>query len=50
VTAPLMPLAEGDRYLGSLFARAGTRDEVEGALRTAHSQIGILIARVGSMG
>jgi hypothetical protein len=36
-----MPLAEGDRYLGFLFARAGTREEVEGALRTAHRQLGI---------
>jgi hypothetical protein len=45
-----MPLAEGDPYLGFLFARAGTPEEVEGALRTAHSQLGILIAHVGSMG
>ena len=31
MTAPLMPLAEGDRYLGFMFARAGTPGEVEGA-------------------
>jgi hypothetical protein len=44
------PAGRVDRYLGFLFARAGTREEVEGALRTAHSQLGILIARIGSTG
>jgi hypothetical protein len=29
----LVPLPEGDRYLGFLFARAGTPEEVEAALR-----------------
>jgi hypothetical protein len=31
-------------------ARAATPEEVEGVLRTAHSQLEIVIARVGSMG
>lgn len=31
------PLPEGDRYLGFIFARADTPDDVEVALRTAHS-------------
>jgi len=46
----VQPLPEGDRYLGFLFARAGTPEEVEGALRAAHSQLEIVIAGVGSMG
>ena len=46
----VQPLPEGDRYLGFLFARAGTPDEVDGALRAAHSQLAIVIAGVGSMG
>jgi hypothetical protein len=45
----VQPLPEGDRYLGFLFARAGTPEEVEGALRAAHSQLEIVIAGVGSM-
>ena len=35
----LMPLPEGDRYLGFIFARADEPDEVESALRKAHQQI-----------
>jgi len=34
---PVVPLPEGDRYLGFLFARGETPDEVEQALRTAHA-------------
>jgi hypothetical protein len=33
-----------------MFARAGTPEEVEGALRAAHSQLEIVIAGGGSMG
>jgi biotin carboxylase len=38
------PLPEGDRYLGFMFARAGTPEEVEGALRTAHARLEIDIS------
>ncbi|HWW54374.1 MAG TPA: hypothetical protein VNY84_11425, partial [Acidimicrobiales bacterium] len=37
------PLPEGDRYLGFLFARAATPGEVETALRSAHSRLGVVI-------
>jgi biotin carboxylase len=40
---PVVPLPEGDRYLGFLFARAETPDAVEAALRTAHSHLGFMI-------
>jgi biotin carboxylase len=33
---PLVPLPEGDSYLGFIFARGGSPDEVEDALRRAH--------------
>ncbi len=32
----LVPLPEGDKYLGFIFAKAKTPDEVEAALRSAH--------------
>jgi biotin carboxylase len=35
----LVPPPEGDRYLGFIFARAGTRAEVEHALHAAHAQL-----------
>jgi biotin carboxylase len=38
------PLPEGDRYLGFVFARAGTPDEVEAALRRAQTLLAIDIA------
>jgi len=41
----LRPLPEGDRYLGFLFARAGSPAMVEQALRTAHTLLRIEIAR-----
>jgi hypothetical protein len=41
----LVPLPEGSRYLGFLFARAGRPEEVEGALRQAH---GLLRFRIAS--
>jgi hypothetical protein len=37
------PLPEGDRYLGFLFARADTPEEVETALRTAHALLDVEI-------
>ena len=39
----VMPLPEGDRYLGFLFARADGPDGVEHALRTAHGHLEIVI-------
>jgi hypothetical protein len=36
---PLVPLPEGDSYLGFIFARGDTPDQVEAALRTAHSKL-----------
>lgn len=47
ITIPLgqevVPLPEGDRYLGFLFARADTPQAVEAALRQAHQQLDIVI-------
>jgi biotin carboxylase len=47
ITIPLgqevIPLPEGDRYLGFLFARADTPQAVEAALRRAHRQLDIVI-------
>ena len=40
---PVRPLPEGDRYLGFLFARGETPDEVEQALRAAHGRLEIVI-------
>lgn len=39
----LRPLPEGDRYLGFLFASADTPEEVEAALREAHSLLEVVI-------
>jgi len=39
----VMPLPEGDRYLGFLFARADGPEEVEDSLRTAHGLLEIVI-------
>lgn len=41
----LVPLPEGDRYLGFLFAEGLTPADVEHSLREAHSQLEILVAR-----
>jgi len=47
LTIPLgqevLPLPEGDRYLGFLFARAATPEDVETALRTAHARLTFVI-------
>jgi len=39
----VVALPAGDRYLGFVFARAGTADEVEAALRTAWATIEVEI-------
>jgi biotin carboxylase len=41
---PLVPLPEGDRYLGFIFARGASPTEVESALRTAHRRLRFRIA------
>jgi len=41
---PLVPLPEGEGYLGFVFARARTPDEVEAALRQAHTLLRFQIA------
>jgi biotin carboxylase len=38
---PVVPLPEGDRYLGFLFAKADTPEQVESALREAHARLTI---------
>jgi hypothetical protein len=35
----IVPLPEGDRYLGFIFSRAGTPDRAEAALREAHARL-----------
>lgn len=40
---PVVPLPEGDRYLGFVFARAATPAAVEAALRAAHRHLGFVI-------
>jgi hypothetical protein len=39
----VVPLPEGDRYLGFVFARGDTPDAVETSLRTAHAALHIEI-------
>jgi biotin carboxylase len=40
---PVVPLPEGDRYLGFLFARALTAEAVEASLREAHAHLRVTI-------
>ena len=40
----LVPLPEGDRYLGFIFARGNTPEEVEVALRAAHAELDVVAA------
>jgi biotin carboxylase len=40
---PIVPLPEGDSYLGFIFARGESPDEVEAALREAHRQLRFVI-------
>ena len=35
----LVPVPEGNKYLGFIFARGDTPEAVEAALRTAHGQL-----------
>ena len=42
--SPVVPLPEGDRYLGFLFARGERPEEVEDALRHAHALLEVRIA------
>jgi biotin carboxylase len=44
---PVVPLPEGDRYLGFVFARGDTPAEVEAALREAHRRLGFVITAPG---
>jgi len=37
------PLPEGDRYLGFLFAKAETPEEVEATLRQAHGMLEVRV-------
>jgi biotin carboxylase len=47
VGQPVVPLPEGDRYLGFLFARGETPDAVEAALREAHRRLTFQIVEPG---
>jgi biotin carboxylase len=40
----LVPLPEGNSYLGFMFARAPTAGEAEAALRTAHARLNVVTA------
>jgi hypothetical protein len=40
---PVVPLPDGDRYLGFMFARAASADAVERSLRAAHARLRISI-------
>jgi hypothetical protein len=40
----VLPLPEGDRYLGFIFAEAGTRRDVENALTAARDQLRVVIS------
>jgi len=42
---PLVPLPEGDGYLGFVFARGGSPEAVEAALREAHARLRFDLAR-----
>jgi hypothetical protein len=39
----IRPLPDGDRYLGFIFAEAGTRQQVEQALIAAHDELRVII-------
>jgi biotin carboxylase len=43
---PLVPLPEGESYLGFIFARGNTPDQVEAALRAAHACLKFEVAPV----
>ena len=39
----VVPLPDGDKYLGFIFARGETPDQAEAALRAAHARLGFVI-------
>ncbi len=43
-------LPDGDRYLGFLFARGDTPEEVEAALRAAHGELDVQVEPAGQVG
>jgi hypothetical protein len=43
VGQPVLPLPDGDRYLGFIFAEADDRRDVETALTTARDQLRVVI-------
>jgi hypothetical protein len=45
----LTPLPEGDRYLGFIFARGDTPDEVDAALRQAELQLRVDLVPPGGI-
>jgi biotin carboxylase len=47
---PVVPLPEGDRYLGFLFARGADAEAVERALREAHGELRVRIAPPAGVG
>lgn len=46
---PVIPLPEGDRYLGFVFARGETPAVVEASLRKAHRSLGFAISAPGEV-
>ena len=40
---PVVPLPDGNRYLGLIFARAATPEAVKTALRAAHGRLDVMI-------
>ena len=44
VVGKVVPLPEGSSYLGFMFARGETPEQVEATLRTAHGHLEIVIA------
>ena len=46
----VVPLPEGNRYLGFLFAKAETPDQVETALRVAHARLEVEIEPAQGVG
>ncbi|MBI4513102.1 MAG: ATP-grasp domain-containing protein [Gemmatimonadetes bacterium] len=45
---PVVPLPEGDRYLGFIFARGEAPEDVEAALRQAHGRLTFIIEDGGA--
>lgn len=44
IGSEIVPVPDGDRYLGFIFARADTRDAVIDALHTAHDHLNLVIS------